>query len=340
MIEHNLDVIRAADWLIDLGPEGGDAGGLVIGAGTPQDLMDNPKSHTGAALRDYETSILPTPVADVVVSSDIDAQEAEQAGLSARIAEPDAPYGAGDGTPLQSLMRARRQSAMSIEIRNAREHNLKNVNVEIPRDKFTVITGVSGSGKSTLAFDILFNEGQRRYLESLNAYARAIVQPAGKPDVDAIFGIPPTVAIEQRTSRGGRKSTVATMTEIHHFLRLLYVKLGTQYCPDCNVAVEPQNTDQIVARLLRERRGEHIGLLAPLVTARKGYYTDLAKWAGARATRTCASTVSSFPWRRGRAWIVTRNTPSSCRWRTWWSIRPTRPSCAPRSRARWRTARA
>ena len=145
VIEHNLDVIRAADWLIDLGPEGGDAGGLVIGAGTPQDLMDNPKSHTGAALRDYETSILPTPVADVVVSSDIDAQEAEQAGLSARIAEPDAPYGAGDGTPLQSLMRARRQSAMSIEIRNAREHNLKNVNVEIPRDKFTVITGVSGS---------------------------------------------------------------------------------------------------------------------------------------------------------------------------------------------------
>ena len=301
VIEHNLDVIRAADWLIDLGPEGGDAGGLVIGAGTPQDLMDNPKSHTGAALRDYETSILPTPVADVVVSSDIDAQEAEQAGLSARIAEPDAPYGAGDGTPLQSLMRARRQSAMSIEIRNAREHNLKNVNVEIPRDKFTVITGVSGSGKSTLAFDILFNEGQRRYLESLNAYARAIVQPAGKPDVDAIFGIPPTVAIEQRTSRGGRKSTVATMTEIHHFLRLLYVKLGTQYCPDCNVAVEPQNTDQIVARLLRERRGEHIGLLAPLVTARKGYYTDLAKWAGARGhshLRVDGQFIPVAPWPR------------------------------------------
>ena len=301
VIEHNLDVIRAADWLIDLGPEGGDAGGLVIGTGTPQDLMDNPKSHTGAALRDYETSILPTPVADVAASSDMAAQEAEQAGLSARIAEPDAPYGAGEGTPLQSLMRARRQSAMSIEIRNAREHNLKNVNVEIPRDKFTVITGVSGSGKSTLAFDILFNEGQRRYLESLNAYARAIVQPAGKPDVDAIFGIPPTVAIEQRTSRGGRKSTVATMTEIHHFLRLLYVKLGTQYCPDCNVAVEPQNTDQIVARLLRERRGEHIGLLAPLVTARKGYYTDLAKWAGARGhshLRVDGQFIPVAPWPR------------------------------------------
>jgi len=103
--------------------------------------------------------------------------------------------------------------------------------VDIPREKFTVITGVSGSGKSTLAFDILFAEGQRRYLESLNAYARQFVQPAARPDVDAIFGIPPTVAIEQRTSRGGSKSTVATLTELYHFLRLLYVKLGTQFCP-------------------------------------------------------------------------------------------------------------
>ena len=128
-------------------------------------------------------------------------------------------------------------------IHKAREHNLKNIDVEIPRDRFTVITGVSGSGKSTLAFDILFNEGQRRYLESLNAYARQFVQPAARPDVDAIFGIPPTVAIEQRTSRGGRKSTVATLTEIYHFMRLLYVKLGTQYCPDCNVAIEPQSPD-------------------------------------------------------------------------------------------------
>ncbi|WP_334158138.1 excinuclease ABC subunit UvrA [Achromobacter insolitus] len=298
VIEHNLDVIRAADWLIDLGPEGGDAGGMVIGTGTPQDLMDNPKSHTGAALRDYDVSILP---ADVVVSTDADAQEVEQAGLTARIAEPGETYAVDVGKPLQSIMRERRQANMAIEIRNAREHNLKNVSVEIPRDKFTVITGVSGSGKSTLAFDILFNEGQRRYLESLNAYARAIVQPAGKPDVDAIFGIPPTVAIEQRTSRGGRKSTVATMTEIHHFLRLLYVKLGTQYCPDCNVAVEPQNTDQIVARLLREHKGEHIGLLAPLVTARKGYYTDLAKWAGSKGhshLRVDGEFIPVAPWPR------------------------------------------
>ena len=186
-------------------------------------------------------------------------------------------------------------------IHNAREHNLKNIDVEIPRDRFTVITGVSGSGKSTLAFDILFNEGQRRYLESLNAYARQFVQPAARPDVDAIYGIPPTVAIEQRTSRGGRKSTVATLTEIYHFLRLLYVKLGTQYCPDCNVAIEPQSPASIAARLLRDYRGRRIALLAPLVVARKGYYTDLARWAakkGFRQLRVDGQLLPSAPWPR------------------------------------------
>ena len=167
----------------------------------------------------------------------------------------------------------------SISIHGAREHNLQNIDVEVPRNRLTVVTGVSGSGKSTLAFDIVFGEGQRRYLESLNAYARQFVQPASRPDVDAIFGIPPTVAIEQRTSRGGRKSTVATLTEIYHFLRLLYVKLGTQYCPDCDVPIEPQSFDSIAARVLTDYRGKKIVVLAPLVVARKGYYTDLAAWA-------------------------------------------------------------
>nr|WP_284676344.1 excinuclease ABC subunit UvrA [Geobacter sulfurreducens] len=170
----------------------------------------------------------------------------------------------------------------SIRIVHAREHNLKNVTIAVPRDRFTVITGISGSGKSTVAFDILFAEGQRRYLESLNAYARQFVQPAARPDVDAVLGIPPTVAIEQRTSRGGRKSTVATMTEIYHFLRLLFVKLGVQHCPDCGIPITPQTPDAIAARLLREFRGKRVALLAPLVTARKGYYTDLATWAAGK----------------------------------------------------------
>ncbi|MDE1553877.1 hypothetical protein PV794_00075 [Comamonas aquatica] len=167
----------------------------------------------------------------------------------------------------------------AIEIVNAREHNLKGLSVDIPRGKFNVVTGVSGSGKSTLAFDILFNEGQRRYLESLNAYARSIVQPAGRPEVDAVWGIPPTVAIEQRLSRGGRKSTVGTTTEVWHFLRLLYVKLGTQHCVHDGAAVEPQTPERIAAQLLTQFKGQHIGLLAPLVVHRKGVYTELADWA-------------------------------------------------------------
>lgn len=285
IIEHNLDVIRAADWLIDLGPEGGDAGGQVVGEGTPEQLMNNPASHTGRALADY-----------------IDAIVYEDKSLQAKaLAEPVPAYSPDAGTPLQSVVNKRRGGASSIDIINAREHNLKGINVSIPRDTFTVITGVSGSGKSTLAFDILFNEGQRRYLESLNAYARAIVQPAGKPDVDAIYGIPPTVAIEQRTSRGGRKSTVATMTEIHHFLRLLYVKLGTQMCPHCHVPVQPQTAEQIAAQILSHYKGRHIGLLAPLVTARKGYYTDLAKWAAGKGyshLRVDGEFIPVAPWPR------------------------------------------
>ncbi len=254
VIEHNLDVIRAADWVIDLGPEGGEAGGELVFAGTAEEIRHHPSSHTGRALADYEVAL----------------------GLVQRVEE---------GRPLQHFVRATRQRAQaeeSIRIVNAREHNLQSLDVSIPRGKFSVITGVSGSGKSTLAFDILFNEGQRRYLESLNAYARSIVQPAGRPEVDAVYGIPPTVAIEQRLSRGGRKSTVATTTEVWHFLRLLWVKLGLQHCPRDGTAVRPQSAESIAAQLLRDHRGQHVGLLAPLVVNRKGVYTDLAKWAKAR----------------------------------------------------------
>ena len=285
VIEHNLDVIRAADWLIDLGPEGGDAGGQVVGIGTPDELMHNAASHTGQALKDYTSAIV---------------HEAEHLP-AIKAAEPGVAYENEKGVPLQAIVRRNRGQAKTIDILNAREHNLKSVTVSIPRDTFTVITGVSGSGKSTLAFDILFNEGQRRYLESLNAYARAIVQPAGKPEVDAIYGIPPTVAIEQRTSRGGRKSTVATMTEIHHFLRLLYVKLGTQMCPTCQVPVEPQKPEQIVAQLLRDYKGRHVGILAPMITARKGYYTELAKWAAGKGythLRVDGAFTPVAPWPR------------------------------------------
>jgi len=168
----------------------------------------------------------------------------------------------------------------SISVHGAREHNLKNISLELPRDRFIVITGVSGSGKSTLAFDLLFAEGQRRFLDSMNVYARQFVEQLARPDVDLISGIPPTVSIEQRTSRGGGKSTVATVTEIYHFVRLLFARLGTPYCPDCQVDVESQTRDEVGRRLREElrQRGE-LTLLAPVVKNRKGFHTDVAEWA-------------------------------------------------------------
>jgi excinuclease ABC subunit A len=168
----------------------------------------------------------------------------------------------------------------AIAIHGAREHNLKNLSLQIPRGKFVVITGVSGSGKSTLAFDLLFAEGQRRFLDSMNVYARQFVEQLSRPDVDLITGIPPSVSIEQRTSRGGGKSTVATVTEVYHFVRLLFARLGTQYCPDCHVPVEAQTRDEVGRRLRTElrKRGE-LTLLAPVVKNRKGFHTDVAEWA-------------------------------------------------------------
>ncbi|MDT7520846.1 excinuclease ABC subunit UvrA [Rhodoferax sp. TBRC 17198] len=278
VIEHNLDVIRASDWLIDLGPEGGDAGGQVVAYGTPEDLLLHATSHTGKALREYAASM--GVVHEVAESSATFTSVAAADGLTpgasyARAASSKSASGASPSASGAGVV----DTSKSIRIVNAKEHNLKSLSVDIPRGKFSVVTGVSGSGKSTLAFDILFNEGQRRYLESLNAYARSIVQPAGRPEVDAVYGIPPTVAIEQRLSRGGRKSTVGTTTEVWHFLRLLYVKLGTQHCFKDGAAVEPQSADSIAAQLLKNYRGQHIGLLAPLVQGRKGVYTELADWA-------------------------------------------------------------
>ncbi|WP_332671392.1 excinuclease ABC subunit UvrA [Aromatoleum sp.] len=264
VIEHNLDVLRAADWIVELGPDGGEDGGRLVAEGPPAFVAACEASATGRALREYEHDIKgnrgQTPISP---------------GKSGSVPYFEAPH----FEAAEPVARYRALAAPAIEIRHAREHNLKNVSLSIPRDRFTVVTGLSGSGKSTLAFDIVFGEGQRRYLESLNAYARQFVQPAAKPDVDALFGIPPTVAIEQRTSRGGTKSTVGTLTEVQPFLRLLYVKLGTQFCPQCDVPVSPQSFDAIAAQILRDFRGASVELLAPLVTNRKGLYSALAKWA-------------------------------------------------------------
>lgn len=243
VIEHNLDVIRSADHLIDLGPGPGSDGGQITFTGTPEEILKQ-KSPTARALK-------PT-------------RSRKAAGKTVR------------RPPSTSHRNA-------IRISGAREHNLKNITVDIPRDELVVVTGLSGSGKSTLAFDIVFAEGQRRFLDSMSPYARQFAGQLEKPDVDRIIGLPPTVAIEQRVSRGGGKSTTGTVTEIYHFLRLLYAKLGVQHCPVSGEPVVSQ-TPEAIEKQIRNLRRKHKGLeiLAPLVRARKGYHTDVAAAAAKR----------------------------------------------------------
>ena len=281
VIEHNLEVIKCADWIIDLGPEAGDAGGEVVAVGTPEQIARAGQSHTGRFLREVlegarlqrgtfsilpnEVSLIQRPVRQNVAQDPQDAGVPHRLGL-ARAAESSPVYLA------QSLNGA-------IEVHGAREHNLKNIDVKIPREQLVVITGLSGSGKSTLAFDILFAEGQRRFLDSMSPYARQFVEQLEKPDVDLVSGLPPSVAIEQRVTRGGGKSTVATVTEVYHFLRLLFAKTGTQFCPDCDLPAEKQSIRSIVKQIEKIAARGPLKVLAPLVKARKGFHTDVAAWA-------------------------------------------------------------
>src|SRR5512136_1206022 len=162
-----------------------------------------------------------------------------------------------------------------IRVVGAREHNLKNITVEIPRDKLVVITGLSGSGKSSLAFDTIFAEGQRRYVESLSAYARQFLGQMQKPDVDYIEGLSPSVSIDQKGTSTNPRSTVGTVTEIYDFLRLLFARVGTQFCYNCGRRVQRQTVDQIIDALLQYPAGAKVQILAPVVKGRKGHYREL-----------------------------------------------------------------
>lgn len=164
-----------------------------------------------------------------------------------------------------------------ILIRGAREHNLKNIDLEIPRDKFVVITGVSGSGKSTLAFDTIYAEGNRRYIESLNAYARQFLEQLNKPDVEAIEGLPPTIAIDQSSMRANPRSTVATTTEIYDYLRILYARIGKPHCPKCGRPVGRQSVDEILEQILSLPESTKVMVLAPFVRGKKGEHKDVFK---------------------------------------------------------------
>ena len=254
VIEHNLDVLKAADWIIEVGPEAGDAGGRVVAEGSPEAI-----ARAGVATSPFLRAAL----------------EGGPGGPGtprAAAARPGGSAGAG------------RAGASAIEVVGARENNLKNLSVNIPLRRLSVITGVSGSGKSTLAFDIIFAEGQRRFMESMSPYARQFVEQMPRPALDRLTGIPPAVAIEQRATRGSHKSTVATITEVAQYLRLLYARLGVQHHPDTDRPVKPLShgaLKKLLARVLatsKARRAGHLYLCAPLVRGRKGHHQPIADW--------------------------------------------------------------
>ncbi len=257
VIEHNLDVLKSADWLIEVGPEAGADGGRIVAEGPPEQV----------AAADTATS----PFLRAALS------QCNLIGYTEPLAAAEAP-----GLYAVSALLPFSPSALSIT--GARENNLKNLSLSIAHRQLTVVTGVSGSGKSTLAFDIVFAEGQRRFMESMSPYARQFVEQLPRPAVDRLTGIPPTVAIEQRVTRGSRKSTVATITEVAQYLRLLYARLGIQHHPDTDKPVTPLSPGQLRALLTHvlatpaARRAKHLYLCAPLIRGRKGHHQPIATW--------------------------------------------------------------
>jgi len=237
VVEHCMEVLEKAHWVVDLGPEGGERGGEILYQGPVKGLLNIQGSVTARCFRDY-----------------LEGRQANE--------EPDGLLELASGPPC-------------IKISGARHHNLKDLSLEIPRDKVVVITGVSGSGKSTLAFDVLFAEGQRRYVESLPTYARQFLRLYGRPEADTIEGLPPTIAIEQLMSQSGPRSTVGTLTEIYHYLRLLYARVSKPHCPECGRALSTEGLDEMVRRIVSELQGKKILILAPKVRRRKGHHKGL-----------------------------------------------------------------
>lgn len=241
IIEHNLDVIKTADWLIDLGPEGGSGGGQVVVTGTPETVAACDASHTGRALRSVLAAAAATapPATGALVPA-----------LGQRSAQKRRASASGELT--------------HITIEGACEHNLKSVNACLPRGAMTVFCGPSGSGKSSLALDTLYAEGQRRYVESLSSYARQFLGQVQKPRVERISGLSPAIAIEQKTTARSPRSTVGTITEIQDYLRVLFARLGQIHCPRCAVPVGTMTADEIIEQVLAQPEGTKLYILAPL----------------------------------------------------------------------------
>jgi excinuclease ABC subunit A len=239
VVEHNLEVIKTADWVIDLGPEGGEAGGRIVAAGAPEDVAAVEGSYTGRFLR----AVLAGHTLPRANGQDHE-RKAFFESLKSRTRQP--------------------KPIASVSVKGARQHNLKGIDVDIPRDKLTVCCGRSGSGKSSLAMDTIYAEGQRRYVESLSTYARQFVSQMQKPKVEHVEGLSPAIAIEQKHAANTPRSTVGTVTEIYDYFRVLMARLGQPYCPACNVPIGTQTVDQIVDKLLDHPEGTRIYLLAPL----------------------------------------------------------------------------
>ena len=174
-----------------------------------------------------------------------------------------------------------------IRIQGARVHNLKNISIDIPRNKLVIITGLSGSGKSSLAFDTIYAEGQRRYVESLSSYARQFLGQMEKPDVDYIEGLSPAISIDQKTTSKNPRSTVGTVTEIYDYLRLLYARIGIPHCPKCGKVVSKQTIDQIVDKIMSLENGTRIQILAPVIRGKKGEHVKVFE--NAKKKRICKS---------------------------------------------------
>jgi excinuclease ABC subunit A len=250
VIEHNLDVIKTADWLVDLGPEGGAAGGRVVCTGTPEDVAACPTSFTGQALQ----SVL---------------RRRSKPGRQPKLAP--AKQRPVNGKPLTHLI-----------VQGAQQHNLKNIDVALPRDQMTVCCGPSGSGKSSLALDTIYAEGQRRYVESLSAYARQFLGQMQKPKVEHVSGLSPAISIEQKTTSKSPRSTVGTVTEIYDYLRILYARLGQPYCPACRIPIGTQTADEIIDKVLSLPEGTRLYLMAPV--ERRGQEKYEALWEEIRRT--------------------------------------------------------
>jgi excinuclease ABC subunit A len=242
VIEHNLDVIKTADWLIDLGPEGGFGGGEVVCAGTPEDVAKVERSYTGQALR-------------LVLTGKPGAATAKRGkrGKPSELPATGKRNGASATEPITHLT-----------VQGAQQHNLKNLTVEMPRDRMTVFSGPSGSGKSSLALDTIYAEGQRRYIESLSAYARQFLGQMEKPRVEHVSGLSPAISIEQKTTSKSPRSTVGTVTEVYDYLRVLYARLGQMYCPNCNIPVGTQTVDEIIDKVMSLPEGTKLYLMAPV----------------------------------------------------------------------------